>query len=506
MKNKISFCKVAEVIVLSLTLLIMLLFTVGSFLYRFYPETVDEHMSENVLFLLLGITAFAGLTFLLGRLIGLLKKKIKYGDWLLFALFLIIWNIAAIAFVIGAKEKPSSDSYACFELAKSFKNSDFSAVVPKDSYLSLWPFQTGLIFILEKMMRLFNTTEPVFFQIVNVVFIMIGMTSGYGLLKEFTDKEYALSAYMLLTFLDLVTIIEAPQVYGNIPCFNLTVFSLWMFYRMYNRKYWFIYGIPGSLAIIIASVYKGNAKIFAIALIIVSVLSIIKAAKKNRKKALLALLAAGMCFVSASLPQSYYESYAGNTLGKGVPAVGYIAMGLQGRGGWNGFHSNTFMETGYDYEKTSDISRQAIGESLEEFKADPKRAFDFFFGKICGQWCYETRAAYWNVGVLWDEPRSDFALSLIEGDGRKAVDFIANIRLSIVYLCELLGTVLFFKKRNERLSDNEYDYIWYIFLIGGFLFSVLWEAHAEYVSPYINAILPISLAMIFNIKKVRSGK
>lgn len=72
--------------------------------------------------------------------------------------------VIGMSFVSQLKILPASDSKSCFDIAQRFLASDFTAVVPKDSYLSLWPFQTGFIFLLEKQMRIFHTTDPVFFR------------------------------------------------------------------------------------------------------------------------------------------------------------------------------------------------------------------------------------------------------------------------------------------------------------------------------------------------------
>ena len=66
---------------------------------------------------------------------------------------------------------------------------------------------------------------------------------------------------------------------------------------------------------------------------------------------LLVLIAATIAGIM--LPRKFYECRAKNTMGEGVPAIAYIAMGMQweeGRspGGWNGYHSDLFMECSYD--------------------------------------------------------------------------------------------------------------------------------------------------------------
>lgn len=112
----------------------------------------------------------------------------------------------------------------------------------------------------------------------------------------------------------------------------------------------------------------------------------------GRKKRLLACI---VCVTLATLlgntlPIKFYEYRAHNTMGDGVPAVSYIAMGLQGTGGWNGYHSDLYMKCGFQAEAAKKISIQSIKDSLAQMRADPLQAAQFFYQKQVGQWCDEV--------------------------------------------------------------------------------------------------------------------
>ena len=509
MKTKKFSDLICKIIIICIVPITLFLFVTSS-LFRF-----DSLASENYYFaapiFLIFIPVILFLSHFLGKLLHKAKKKISFIDWIIACVLTIIWSFVAIMFVNGAKELPGSDALSCFELAKRFLSSDFSAVVPKDSYLSLWPFQCGLIFILEKTMRLFNTTDPFFFQRINVLFCALGFLSGFGILKEMTDNENDIVAFFLLAFSDLVLVIECPHIYGNIPCFNLLVFATWMIIKSFKSDKKIlkaVYGILGLTALLAACVYKGNALIFVIALVIFSFSKLLEN-KKNLVAFIIVLVASAVCFISGSLFTKYYESYAGNTMGKGVPKIAYVAMGLQGSGGWNGFHSNTFMETGYDYEETTRISKKSIEESLKNYIQNPDEAVKFIFTKNIRQWSYETRAVYWNLNIHWEEPRSELAVSAESGKLKKIIENISDVRLSLIYFFIIAGLIVSLTKKNEE--KRPFTMLGALYFLGGFLFLCIWEAHAEYTVSYQSILLPLTLPLglgwfrsLFSDKKTKN--
>ena len=182
------FNRIASAGIVMLGIVFLLLCLITACIYVFPTDTADIHSYDSPLVLLI-LGLFAVLSLVLGKLLFFIRKKIHAFDWILLFILLAIWCFVSIVFIMGAKELPSSDAKSCYDLAVRFLHSDFSAVIPRDSYLSLWPYQTGLIFVMEKMMRIFRTTEPCFFQIVNILYCALGFVGSYGLLKEFTDRE-----------------------------------------------------------------------------------------------------------------------------------------------------------------------------------------------------------------------------------------------------------------------------------------------------------------------------
>lgn len=375
---------------------------------------------------------------------------------------------------------------------------DMRAVVPEGSYLSLWPFQTGLIFILEKLIRLFHTTEPLFFQRINVLYVGLAILSGYGFLKKITNRMDAVILYLVLAGTYFPLFLNTSEIYGDVPSLALIMFSMWMFalFEGEGKKQRWVYGFLFFVGTVLACTYRRNSLIFLIAVSIVFVLCAL--GKRRWKDFLLILCTIVLSIASTNMTQKYYEYYARNVCGRGVPAVAYLAMGMQDSGGipggWNGFHSNLYMETGYDYEETVRISREAIRNSMSEFLKEPETMADFYYRKLLGQWGNATCGCFWGLGQMFQSPQSDFAVSVIAGNGRDSLLIYMNLWQSTIYgiFCiSLVGT--FVRKCTGKESVGWAEMVPLITFIGGFLFSLIWEAQPRYVMAYPFFVLPFAI-------------
>lgn len=148
MKSKITSCinNFAEWTVIIILLVISCFLTITSFLYHFEEHT-SSVLFDNIFTSLLAIAIFLALVLLLSRLLNPVYKLFSHIDKILLVITLLWVCCFSYFFVIGAKTLPCSDAKSVYDIAVRMYNGDIGAVVPTGSYLSLWPFQTGLIFI-----------------------------------------------------------------------------------------------------------------------------------------------------------------------------------------------------------------------------------------------------------------------------------------------------------------------------------------------------------------------
>lgn len=193
------------------------------------------------------------------------------------------------------------------------------------------------------------------------------------------------------------------------------------------------------------------------------------------------------------LPKSFYEYRAQNKMGNGVPAVSYIAMGLQwseGRspGGWNGYHSDLFVSLDYDRNAAIEVSKISIRESLEYMGKHPGYTVKFFSYKLTEQWCREDFGCLYATRDSHEE-RSNEAWNIYGGPVKDKLLDIMSIHQGIIYF----GALLFCIQNGIFRRKKEYP-VWRLVLliafIGGFLFSAIWEAGTRYVMPYYVMLIP----------------
>ena len=195
------------------------------------------------------------------------------------------------------------------------------------------------------------------------------------------------------------------------------------------------------------------------------------------------------------VPRVFYEHRAKNTMGEGVPAISYIAMGLQwdegrGHGGWNGYHSDLFMACDYNGEEAARISAESVRASLKYMAGNPAYAVSFFYYKLTEQW---TREDYSCISATLDfyADRSPAAWEIYQGKWLSPLMLIMAIHQSLVYLgacCFCVFAVIRWKKRKN--SNDIWRLVLLVTFIGGFLFSIIWEAASRYILPYVILLIP----------------
>ncbi|MCM1101218.1 MAG: hypothetical protein NC079_05500 [Clostridium sp.] len=418
-------------------------------------------------------------------------------------------------FLKGANLLPSSDCSSVFEIAIWMSEGNMQAVVPKGSYLSLYPFQTGMIFIFEKMIRIFHTTDPLFFQGVNVLYVALAITSGFGIVRLLCGRIEIILPYLLFAGSYFPMLLNTGRIYGDVPSMALMMFATWMFLlfeRNGERRIRILYGILGLAGTVLASTYRRNTLIYVLAVTLAFGLRLIR--RFRWTDMLLAVCVLVLSAYSTGITQKYYEYYADNTMGEGMPAMASLAMGVQDSGGIpggnNGFHVSAFLDCDYDVEATVAVSREAWLGSWREFADHPDILLDFFYRKLLLQWGNPTCGCFWQLASLFQEPQSDFALSVLYSQYGSRHDRLVSYMNWWQSALYGMFCVAFVRIVRDRVRDGErispLSFIPLITFIGGFLFSMIWEAGPRYVMAYPFLLLPFMLSNLRKPGSVQNGK
>lgn len=232
---------------------------------------------------------------------------------------------------------------------------------------------------------------------------------------------------------------------------------------------------------------RKNVLIYGIAVALILFILWVKEQKKRYIAIILLMIISVL--VGTYVPRFFYEYRAHNTMGEGVPAMAYIAMGLQwdeGRaaGSWNGYNSDVYMECDYDRQLTVELSKKSIEESLDYFSGNIGYAFKFYYNKLVEQWAREDASCLYSTLEFYGD-RTQSAWSIYQGKAKDVIMYIMSVQQMLI----IMGAIFWCILNRKRCSRIE-NLILLVTFIGGFLFSMLWEASARYVLPYYIAIIP----------------
>lgn len=505
--------KSAKKIISGFALIISLFLVVTSLIYVIDVSNMNVKQ-DNIFLGLAGIVAAVAVMEFVYRLSGRHAAMINR---ILFGVVIVYSTAAGWWWIMNSQSLPSSDQKSIYEIAVRAMNHDLLPVAPEGSYLSLWPFQSGIILIYELILRVFPGADHLTIQMCNLPFVLLLVVSGTFLVKRLFSSERAVTFWLLLTPFCLPYYLYINFMYGEIPSIGLLFFAAWMLAEAFRkgrtgrgRLLCEILAVGGAA---LAVVYRKNSLIFVVACVLV--MGVLFLAEKRVRPLVLGGVLLCACLLAGVLPQKLYEYRAGNVMGEGVPAVSYFAMGMQDGGAapgwWNGYHSNLFIESGYDVQKVKEDSISSIKNSLAVFASDPGYAASFYYRKLVTQWCDENYSCFYGTAALYGD-RTVLAWDIYDGKLHKRFLEVMNIHQLVVYtgffcFC-ILSAVRHFRKQKEpenSISQDMAGLLLLITIIGGFLFSIIWEGNSRYVLPYMVMMLPYA-AGGFAILVDKAGK
>lgn len=414
--------------------------------------------------------------------------------------WICLWGFLLIRL---GRSVPAADSSVVYSIAQSLASGQTEVIHPTDSYLSYYPQQIGLAAFYEMIIRLWNLLpfphEPYYIlQCVNILMAGCIVYFQYRITHLLFQSDKAAAAYLYLAMLNAPLIIYTSFVYGEIPSFALLSGGLWLLLKYFqglsarDRGRWA--AAAGSLLMLTAGVaLRKNSLIVIIAVILVFLWEWLRS---RRHELLLCIIALAVgCAAVLPVIQRIYEYRADSTLSAGVPAIAYVAMGMQessrGNGWYNGFNFYTYESCHMDTALTTQESMTAIKASLSSFRREPGYAFRFYADKFLSQWTdgsYFCRQATANHTAL----RAPIVESLYEGSLSRPFNHYCNIYQLLVYGSALLCLLRMRRSGNaaQDIPPSLLPYTGMIAVLGGFLFHMAWEANSRYILPYFLLLLP----------------
>lgn len=484
-----------------LTLLLAGGLTICSLFWGYYAEEMDTQASiaHNEPFFLHLLGALAMLL-LLSLLLTFTRTHAVSGSIPMLAA--LCWvGFWGMFLIFSGRSIPASDSASVYNCARALASGQTGVIHPTDSYLSYYPQQIGLVAFYEIIIRLWNLL-PISYEVYYILqCINVGMACVIVYVQYKTTRllfhDKAAVSYLFLAVLNAPLIIYTSFVYGEIPSFAFLSSGIYLLLLYFEEKGLslrrrLLYLIGSLLLLMAAVAVRKNSLIVIIAAVIVLLWEWLRT---HRHYLLFYAAVLVVCCVSV-LPaiQRIYEHRADSTLNTGVPAISYVAMGMQessrGNGWYNGFNFYTYEESHLDTAVTTEKSKDAIKASLSAFRADPGYAFRFYADKFLSQW---TDGSYFCRQATWTHGNGRRAIVDALYAGRLSLPFnhYCNIYQLLVYgSCLTCLINLWRRRKTEGSAPGLPFYICIIAVLGGFLFHMVWEANSRYILPYFLLLLP----------------
>lgn len=377
----------------------------------------------------------------------------------------------------GDQLNTTASSYYCLQ-------GNYMMLVP-GGYIGMYEQQKGFMFLYEILFFLFGDFCYKVAGEFHVFFAMLTVFFGYQFIKLHFKKPFGCMLYCILMSCCLPLMIYLPYIYGDVPsiCFCTILFWVLSKYSVIGKRRYILLGaIVASLALMC----RMNTWIVLIAVGIgLALLSLQKKSYKPLLAALCIILSASATIRAVNL---MYEFRSGYESGVGIPSVLWIAMGLQETNGeagvYNRYQQSVFESNDFEREISAQIGKDYITVRLGEFRDNPVMAKDFFWKKMSSQWTeplFESLIS--TKSFEKDKPVPNWIQELYYGSMRDTTWKIGNYYQSFVYVAFFLFTIVsLLRGRKEETCSTKW--IPLIAIIGGFLFSLMWENQCRYCLPY----------------------
>lgn len=394
---------------------------------------------------------------------------------------MIVAGILACVWVTGSHIMPNADQLQVYLTSVEFSQGIYRDM---EAYFYMCPQQYGLAFLYECIWWIWESYH--FVQYINIVFFLMIIYFGYRI-SDCLFANARINLYtILVTNLFLPLFFYINFVYGEVGCIAMSLCCIWAVLRwMQTEKIRYMVVAPLTMAL--GVLVRMNVIIVAIALLFVLLMFALR--KKSWKACVLAVLLFVVPFGSIELVELSYELRSGLEVGDGIPVSVNVAMGMQqswqGAGAYNAYNHQTFWnEGGGDTKVAAEVGKAYIAGRLQEFKNDLGMARYFYQSKIWEQWNEGSFGSLIMTNYFDASPFGP-AQEIYNGSLKSVMQDYMERYLFIIYAMALLYSAygLLFEKELKKT-------ILPMIVIGGMIFSLLWEAKARYVFPYIAILLP----------------
>lgn len=359
------------------------------------------------------------------------------------------------------------------------------------AYMAKYPHQVGLLMLFQLLLRLFGSGGESFMTLHYFMVCCIPMIllAGYWLCRLLFDNPVTCCCYLLLGCGCFPLFLYVNFIYSDIPGILLMLLALdgLIAYRKLGRR---LYGCLGLLCLLLAAIIRKHTLIIVIAVAIIWLLTALQ--KRSLQQLAEAIIIPAVVILGTSLAVTAASRHYQIPTDKAAPSVVWIAMGMQesrfGCGWFNGYIDQQYEKLQGDPKLLTQEALADIQGSLTAFLSSPRQAISFYLHKLLIQW---NQPSYQCLGVskTYEEMPGELINNIYYGRINAYLRIYFDCYQLLVYLGGTLCLAWRFRSAKHH-SPRTYFLIPLLAILGGFLFSLLWEAKSRYILPYFILMLP----------------
>ena len=460
---------------------------------------------------LIGAVLYCLLFFGALRLEKKLRERFLRGISETMAVLTAIWAFAvSMWWIFSAERLPVGDQAYIYGGASYFSLGNFS-FLEQGGYCHIYPYQLGLTSLVE---LLYHVTDPFQYrplQVINALAAAGIVYMGYRLVMEWCGRFCVSVMYCILIGLCFPLLFYTPWVYGDVISVFLIILGTYFLCRYEKRqKTRYLVGLIPALTL--AQLVRQSTTIIYVALCLVILVHFIK--KRDKRLLVTAIFSVALPFVFFAGIYKIYEIRSDIEQSKGIPTVVTLAMGMQesrqGCGWDNNYQKDVYNAAVFDYGKMQEMGWQELKARMQYFAENPIYAAKFYGKKILSQW---NAPLYQSVFFT-----ADYEMSMPPKEGSLAESVSGRDFWQILSLCDRVQFVvylgmLFWFLLAVREEEGVLRQLLAVAVIGGFCFSLLWEAKTRYILPYYLFMFPYAaigyrefcLRLVGILRKNRKG-
>ena len=362
-------------------------------------------------------------------------------------------------------------------------------------YFIAYSFQLYQADLFALLFRLFRTTDPILIYRVQAVLTGFATFAIFGITRELFHNRKAEMLSLLCALMFFPMRLYAAYFYGDTLGVCASLYAIWFFIKMNQEETIksykaIVYGVLVGLFLLLAFDARGALLIVGIAMCIIQILRVMK----NKHYWLLAVFGLSMviCFGGRFLQGESLERRTGISQKESAPFILWVMMGFQESGEQgmavgthNGYDIVTFEECGCDVEAASRKAKQDLMDRFREWINEPGDMISFLKKKILIQW---NEPMYGSIiSTAYYGGTEEWVNRIYENGGASWLVNCLKQYQAILYLFLLGGFVILVKGQRDAVQ-----YLIGLIMIGGFLFSLIWEAETRYIYPYVLIAIPFA--------------